>query len=959
MGSGTGDTSNLISDAGHANVVQAGTIGSVVLQSDAVRPPVGLAGRALHLVGGRLPAVREIDLLALRVKPAIESSGDTDADLPPYVARDVDARLRETVLIGGMVLLHGRAAAGKSRTALEVLRAVLPDAPLLVPRDGQALRELAESGSVPERVVVWLDDLERFLRPGGFDLALLQRLCPSGAAPATRRTVVATMRDQELARYDHATGGDRDGASAMVDRQGVELIEQLRGRRRLHVAQVLSRAEHEGAARQATRDSRVARALVADEGFAEFLAAGVGMVRRWSTGDGPLFHVGQALISIAVDCRRAGLHGPIHTSILEALKPAYLPPVLRHRADLPPTHDALAWACERVLGASSCLQPRQDDCYVAADYLVDHAQRGGAPVGDAQVPDVTWLVLLKAASTAQAYDIGVAARSTERRDIAELAFRAAAAAGHTDAMFSLGALLVRTHGRDEMLRWWRAAAQAGDTMVMNNLGSFLEPAGELDEAEHWWRLAAATGHQVAMGNLGGLLSDRGDDEEAEHWLHAAGDEGLYNLARMKLARGDAEQGERYLREAALGGHSAAMMNLGVLLKDRGEGAEAERWWLRVVDGVGVRGIIEVARSLSMFNLGVVCEARGERERAEYWWRAAADCGDEQSMFNLALVALKRDDPVEAERWFLHAADEDFADAMFHLGALYRRRGDVVGAERWWRAAAGHGHPDAMVNLAHLAADDPDQVRYWYQAASEAGQVDAMFELASLHYGQDEVRSAEHWWLRAAEAGHGDAMYNVGALALNRGDLVQARHWYHRAAEARHLQAMAALSDVCDLEGDFAEAEQWRVTAATAGHVPSMTDLGVACLDREDETNARHWFRLAAEAGDTSAMSHLGVLLANQGELAEALHWWTTSAAGGDSVAMANLGVLAENGKDTTHARQWYRRAADLGHPGAMVRLGALAYREDDVAGAEHWWSLAAQEGDTTAAELLRELGERQ
>lgn len=66
MGSGTGDTSNLISDAGHANVVQAGTIGSVVLLPEAVRPPVRLAGRALHLVGGRLSVVREVDLLALR-----------------------------------------------------------------------------------------------------------------------------------------------------------------------------------------------------------------------------------------------------------------------------------------------------------------------------------------------------------------------------------------------------------------------------------------------------------------------------------------------------------------------------------------------------------------------------------------------------------------------------------------------------------------------------------------------------------------------------------------------------------------------------------------------------------------------------------------------------------------------------------------------------------------------------
>ncbi len=45
-----------------------------------------------------------------------------------------------------MVLLHGRAAAGKSRAGLQAVRVVRADVPLLVPRDGRALRDLVDAG---------------------------------------------------------------------------------------------------------------------------------------------------------------------------------------------------------------------------------------------------------------------------------------------------------------------------------------------------------------------------------------------------------------------------------------------------------------------------------------------------------------------------------------------------------------------------------------------------------------------------------------------------------------------------------------------------------------------------------------------------------------------------------------------------------------------------------------------
>ncbi|WNV86664.1 hypothetical protein [Umezawaea sp. Da 62-37] len=76
-----------------------------------------LVGRALHLIDGGLPTVSEVGLFDLRVKPAIDTHSEDGSDLPPYVARDIDDDLEWAIHAGGIVLLHGPAAVGKSRAA--------------------------------------------------------------------------------------------------------------------------------------------------------------------------------------------------------------------------------------------------------------------------------------------------------------------------------------------------------------------------------------------------------------------------------------------------------------------------------------------------------------------------------------------------------------------------------------------------------------------------------------------------------------------------------------------------------------------------------------------------------------------------------------------------------------------------------------------------------------------------
>ena len=135
----------------------------------------------------RLPLVREAGLAQLRVHAAQVQV--------PYVERDVQQQVAAALGWGRSVLLVGHSMAGKTRLAAQVMRQRFPDAPLLIPESGKALRELVGEGLDPAGVVVWLDDLERFLGPDGLTMGLLTRLA-SGKA-----ILVATIRSQVRETY--------------------------------------------------------------------------------------------------------------------------------------------------------------------------------------------------------------------------------------------------------------------------------------------------------------------------------------------------------------------------------------------------------------------------------------------------------------------------------------------------------------------------------------------------------------------------------------------------------------------------------------------------------------------------------------------------------------------------------------------------------------------------------------
>ena len=112
--------------------------------------------------------VSEADPRRLGVHAAISVPGVPGEVLPEYVPRDVDAvelgvraKVTATAEQGGFVLLVGGSSVGKTRSAVEAVKAVLPDWWLVHPAGPAEVAALA--AAPPPRTVMWLDELQRYL----------------------------------------------------------------------------------------------------------------------------------------------------------------------------------------------------------------------------------------------------------------------------------------------------------------------------------------------------------------------------------------------------------------------------------------------------------------------------------------------------------------------------------------------------------------------------------------------------------------------------------------------------------------------------------------------------------------------------------------------------------------------------------------------------------------------------
>lgn len=202
------------------------------------------------------------------------------------------------------MLLVGGSSVGKTRSAFEAVKALLPDWWLVYPAGSAEVSALAQALSA--RTVVWLDELQRYLDgehglTGGTIRVLL-----NGPDPVV---IIGTLWPDRYAAY--ATLPAPGGTDLYArERQVLDLATVVR------ISPTFSPAEQDRARTAAVRDARLQVALdAAGYGLTQTLAAAPQLVACWEDAQ-TASPYGWAVLTAALDAARLGARAPLSADFL-------------------------------------------------------------------------------------------------------------------------------------------------------------------------------------------------------------------------------------------------------------------------------------------------------------------------------------------------------------------------------------------------------------------------------------------------------------------------------------------------------------------------------------------------------------------------------------------------------------------------------------------------------------------
>ncbi len=444
---------------------------------------------------------------------------------PPYVTRDQDNELRRALAEHSFVMLVGPSKAGKSRTAVEALfseECGLRHRTLIVPvRPGDnagalrgltALRPALHFG--PEPAVLWLDDLDEFLRAGALSATLLRQW----REEQPRAIVLATIREGALADLRALESARKPSDGAPVGKA---------------IGEVLDQAEQVDLPRSPSHDEleRASEFYPGQDfrcGIGTSLIDAPRLVDRLRTGRSRCPE-GVAVVRSAVDWRRMGV-------IRRATKDDLLGLVGLYLEEAQPSSDmldrGLDWAQERLeSGAALLRHAGEGPSYEAHDYIVEFTD--GRALGTdrrEEIPRAAWDDVIDRIGAEDAVAVGFSAYTQPSPVFAaaEKAWNKATRSGDPNAVpmawFYLGALYTRKERLAQAENAYRRAVQSqhrdAAPQAAVTLGVLLEGKGQEREAESAYRQAIASDHPDAAPRaaavLGLLLAGQpGREAEAE------------------------------------------------------------------------------------------------------------------------------------------------------------------------------------------------------------------------------------------------------------------------------------------------------------------------------------------------------------------------------------------------------------------------------------------------------------
>jgi len=768
--------------------------------------------------------------------------------LPAWVERGKENNvlqwLREASESGGFLVIVGDSSVGKTRLLYETVLDVLPDWFVLVPDlgEGDVVNAVADSTFRLPKLVVWLDELQRFL-PGPYLTEGSTAVTPGAVrrlldAP-TPVVIVGTLWPEHSADLRGLEARSEHMASVPLFRfpRAADILTS--DRLREITLRSFSRDERKMAALLASEDPRLADAVaVQDFGITEVLSGAPELIRRYERANADQ----RALLLGAIDARRLGLQSALTESLLLALGLAYL--------DYRPTDTgwfeaALDELKRTSLATAPLVQVAHPDArmagYTVADYLLQHAiaerrnEKVAAPVWEALVEGGT--------EAADAYRLGLSAENRLLYSYAIPLYRRAAVHGEELAAGPLALLLAARAELDVVVEQSVASAKAGDEGA-GLLAELLTARGDIEALT----ARADGGDDRAAETLAELLAARGDIEALAARADAGDNKAADTLANLLAARGDIEA----LTARADAGDNRAAFRLADLLAARGD---IEPLTTRADAGgfpaaytlanlLAARGDIEAltARADAGDNkaadtLANLLIARGDIEALT----ARADASDDRAADRLANLLIARGD-IEALTARADASDDKAADTLANLLAA---RGDIEALT----ARADAGDDDrAAETLAELLAARGDIEAL--TARADASDYDAADTLPNLLIARGDIEALT----TRADAGDYDAARTLAGLLAAREDIkaLTAR------ADAGDDRAAETLANLLAARGDI-EALTARADAGDYDAARTLADLLAA---REDIDT----LRARTQAGDRSAARILARLLAARGDL---------------------------------------------------------------------------------------------
>ncbi|MCO8271796.1 hypothetical protein M1L60_14455 [Actinoplanes sp. TRM 88003] len=456
-----------------------------------------------------------------------------DDDLPVYVPRDYDFRLRNALGVNGVdrgafVVMVGGSSTGKTRSLYEAVYELVPRWALVQPADAAELLFL--KGAPPRRSVVWLDELQRYL--GAEEAHCIRLLRRAG------NWVVGTLWPDQYASW---TAG-RDDVHRLVKTATV-----------VSVPDELSPLEEQAAELVAERDSRVRQALrTRDIGLTQALAGGPALVLCWEQPVNPYV---KAIITAAADAHRLGVQSPLTESLLVEAMAGYLHGRQRVRSPGEWLPAALPHATRPQFGEVSALTPADGGRpgrlagYTVADYLAQHL-RGIRRVEP--VPHEAWQALVTHLQRPpDLWHIADSALARLRCRYAEAALRRLADEFRDSVAASrLAGLLVRQDRFADAVDV--LDADWGDEQIQDQLAR----TRELRQRVEAIRPRALSGDPAARERLADILLDGGECDDLRQRARRRDRPAAERLVDLLVARGcvreirkRAELGDFYAAEA--------------------------------------------------------------------------------------------------------------------------------------------------------------------------------------------------------------------------------------------------------------------------------------------------------------------------------------------------------------------------------------------------------------------------